>query len=244
MLNFVHFTFHQDFNIFLKKPNRNQTYIYFFEENATIKDAIEVQGVPHTDIEWVLVNEQQVDFSYRLQNEDNISVFAYDAKLQMPSILRPAVLDLTFMVDFNVRKLTKYLRLLGFQTVTDEGVPDEEIAAIASKSNKIILTRDIGLLKRKNVIYGYFLRSANAEEQIIEVIKRYDLLPKIMPFSLCLVCNGRVTSVEKSVVLDKLPVLISEEYKEFFQCEGCQKAYWKGSHFVNMQKIIDNLQNK
>lgn len=244
MSDFVHFTFHQDFNIFLDKVNRNQTYTYFFEENSTVKDSIEVQGVPHTEVEWVLVNKQSVNFSYRLQNEDVVEVFSYHAGLQMPCIVRPPLSNLDFMVDFNVRKITKYLRMLGFRTVTDEGVPDEEIAAIAERENKIVLTRDIGLLKRKNVTYGYFLRSEDVEKQIVEIVKRYDLLPKIAPFSICLTCNGGIGRVTKESILEELPILIREEYDEFFQCNACQKVYWKGSHFDNMRKVIDSLQEQ
>jgi len=244
MPNFVQFTFHENFNVFLDKSHRNQTYTYFFEENSTVKDSVEVQGVPHTEVEWILVNKKPVNFGYRLQSSDHVEVYPMAANLQIPCIVRPPLENLDFLVDFNVRKITKYLRMLGFRTVTDEGVPDEEIAAIAERDNKIVLTRDIGLLKRKNVTYGYFLRSEDVEKQIMEVVKRYGLLPKIAPFSICLTCNGGIQNVPKENILEELPILIREEYNEFFQCNACQKVYWKGSHFDNMRKVIDTLQEQ
>ncbi|MCU0393531.1 MAG: Mut7-C ubiquitin/RNAse domain-containing protein [Thermoflexibacter sp.] len=241
MKAFVSFFFHAELNDFLSIDKKSTPYLYHFEPNSTVKDSIEAQGIPHTEIEWIKANGQSVDFNYRLKNKDEIEVYPSSSKLSEELIVRPTLSKFTFIVDANVRKITKYMRMLGFDTITDEGIPDEEIAIISAEQGRILLTRDIGLLKRKNVVYGYFVRNEQVEGQVIEIINRYQLLDKALPFSICLTCNGKIAEIAQKDICEELPHSVREAYDTFYKCNACQKVYWKGSHFSNMQKLIDNL---
>ena len=209
MKNTANFYFHTALHFFLKEEMKTEKYAYSFEGNAAVKDAIEAQGVPHVEVEWIQVNGEWVDFSYRLQNGDEVKIFPLEANLSQPCILREKIDNYRFMIDFNVRKMAKYLRMYGFDVITDEGVPDKEIAEIAAAENRIVISRDLGLLKRKIVTYGYFPRKDKIEEQVVETLSHFSLLSHIQPFTLCLECNGKIKKVEKKQLLIlRIPVLL------------------------------------
>jgi uncharacterized protein with PIN domain len=188
------------------------------------------------EVEWIQVKGEFVDFSYRIQQGDEIAVFPLEANLGEPCILREKIENYRFMIDFNVRKMAKYLRMYGFDVRIDAGVPDKEIAEIAAAQNRIIISRDLGLLKRKIVKYGYFPRHDNIEDQVVEVISHFKLLPHIQPFTLCLECNGKIELVEKESILSLITEGVAKDYDAFFQCENCKKIYWKGSHYERMSR--------
>jgi uncharacterized protein with PIN domain len=243
MKDFAHFEFAGELNYFLNDKRKNIVFQHFFDRNSTVKDNIQALGVPHTEVEWIVVNGVSVDFNYRILAQDDIKVYPTSSALKLPILVRPPLPKRIFIVDFNVRKMAKYLRMFGFDTITDEGVPDKEIVAIAEQQNRIILSRDIGLLKRKNAVFGIFLQSENVEDQMIEAIIRYNLLAHFQPFTLCLECNGEIALQDKSHIGHLVSEDILNDYHEFYQCKVCQKVYWKGSHYDKMVKRIELLKN-
>ncbi|MFN0202789.1 MAG: Mut7-C RNAse domain-containing protein [Bacteroidia bacterium] len=231
--------FFDELPFFLPKNYREgDFYNYTCAPNESVKDCIEAQGIPHTEVEWILANGNSVNFAYQVKEHDKIEIYPYSSQLDLPVIVRPNLSKIAFITDANVGKLTKNLRLMGFHVRTDEGVPDKEIAAISERENLIVLSRDIGLLKRKNVTFGRYLHSEKIEEQLIEVMKRFDLPDKIRPFTLCLVCDGKIQQIEKETVQARVTHTIYQEHKDFYQCENCQKVYWEGSHFDKMKENI------
>lgn len=244
MKNTATFHFDAPLHFFLKEEMKRDNYSYSFDGTPTVKDTIEAQGVPHVEVEWIQVNGEFVDFSYRLKDGDEIHVFSLEADILQPCILREKIDNYRFMIDFNVRKMAKYLRMYGFDVITDEGVPDKEIAEIAAAENRIVISRDLGLLKRKIVKYGYFPRKDNIEDQVLEVISHFGLLPLYQPFTLCLECNGKISQVEKQTILPLITEGIATDYEEFYQCEKCEKIYWKGSHYQRMARNMEELKQK
>jgi uncharacterized protein with PIN domain len=230
----VSFQFFGELTNFLAEPNK-QLINYSTEQSYAIKDTIEALGVPHTEPSWIFVNDKLVDFSYRIQPNDQVKVYPAHIQQDAPLCLRPARQNYRFMVDANVRAVAKYLRLLGFYTVTDDNLPDEKIAKLAAEKDYIILTRDIGLLKRKNVVHGCFLHSEDTETQLQAVVERYQLKPYIKAFSLCLVCNGEIQLIDKQFIAQKVPTDVYETLDEFYTCPDCERVYWKGSHYDKLQ---------
>jgi uncharacterized protein with PIN domain len=114
---------------------------------------------------------------------------------------------------------------------------------ISSAENRIILTRDIGILKYSEVKHGYWLRSDQPQEQLEEVIKRFDLKNQVKLFQRCMECNGKIRRVNKDKIRDKLLSGTQQYYNEFFQCNQCGKIYWKGSHYHNMVEFIRKILN-
>lgn len=151
------------------------------------------------------------------------------------------VCPLIFIADVHAGKLATALRMLGFDCAYKNNLGKEEIAAIAEKENRIVLTRDAGLLKNKKVGRGYWLQSQMPDAQLKEVMMQFKLNGKTRPFTRCLECNGLVVPVEKGKVQAALPPKTILYFNEFYQCSGCGKVYWKGSHYEHMLTKIEGV---
>jgi uncharacterized protein len=143
-----------------------------------------------------------------------------------------------FILDVHLGKLARWLRMLGFDTLYRNDYVDPEIVAIAVREERVILTRDLGIMKRRAVTRGYHIQSTKPEVQLQEVLSRYALLDQIRPFHRCIVCNGLLQNVPKEAVVAHLEPKTIRYYDEFFQCEACRKIYWRGSHFDRMESFI------
>jgi hypothetical protein len=211
-----------------------------------VKDIIESLGVPHTEIDLILVNGSSVDFAYKLVNEDNVSVYPVFETIDISELqhLRPKPLrDPKFILDVHLGKLSRYLRLCGFDALYDKDYNDKEIIDISTSDRRIILTRDKGLLKNKQVTHGYWIRSTRSDEQLFEVIKRFDLKNILKPFTRCLECNKILQDVNKEAIADSLMPKTRKYYSDFKKCPGCNRIFWEGSHYEKMKIIIENILN-
>lgn len=227
------FRFYEELNDFLKPEQRKQTLPYRFDGHPGIKDAIEAQGVPHPEVDLIVVNGESVGFDYQLQNGDRVAVYPVFEGLDITPIvmLRDKPLRKTaFVVDVNLGRLARKLRLLGFDTLFSNSYRDGEIVAIAAEQHRIVLTRDRRLLHAKAVTHGYWVRSVLVARQVEEVVRRFDLAGLIRPFCRCAACNGLIEPVAKQEVLHALEPKTRQYYDEFYRCLACGKIYWEGSH--------------
>jgi uncharacterized protein len=232
-MNQAFFRFYAELNDFLSPKRKNRTSTYEFGVSGSVKDAIEALGVPHTEVDFILANGQSVDFSYRIRNGDKISVYPVFESIDISPLerLRPAPLrEVRFVLDTHLGKLAAYLRMLGLDTAYDRDYTDEQVARLSQDEKRILLTRDRGLLKRNRVIRGYFLRATSPREQLIEVLRRFDLFASISPFERCMRCNGLLRPVDKDVIAGRLLPETRDHYEEFRRCPNCDRIYWKGSH--------------
>lgn len=239
--------FYEELNDFLPKELRKRDIDYKFTGNPSIKDVIEAIGVPHPEVDLILVNGKSVNFQYNIQSGDHISVYPVFELIDISPInhLRPEPLRTPkFILDINLGKLAVKLRMLGFNSRYQNTFKDKEIVNIASAENRIILTRDQGLLKNNKVTRGYWVRNTIPKRQIVEIIDKFDLYSKIKSFTICTVCNGRIEQVEKNDIIDLIPEKVKMYFNEFYHCINCAKIYWKGSHYIKMQKEIESLKNK
>ncbi len=233
------FRFYEELNDFLPPEQRKRTIFRRFNGHPGIKDCIEAFGVPHTEVELIVVNGQSVGFDYQLQAGDRVAVYPVFESFDVAPLvrLREAPLRrIAFVLDVNLGKLARRLRLLGFDTLYSNRYRDAEVADIAAAENRIVLTRDRRLLHAKRITHGYWVRSVHPEEQTAEVIRRFALQGQIEPFKRCLVCNGLLKPVEKSAVLDRLEPKTRLYYEDFYLCEGCGKIYCEGSHLQKMRQ--------
>ena len=238
------FRFYEELNDFLPRGKRKKPFRYEFEGGPSVKDAVEAIGVPHSEIDLILVNGRSVTFSEHIGDGDMISVYPVFESLDIGEVtrLREAPLRTPkFIVDANLGKLAKYLRLLGFDTLYDSGFDDVEVVDISCSQHRVILTRDKSLLKHGAVTHGYWVRSQNPKRQAAEIIQRFDLRSKVHPFSRCTVCNGVVEPVPKDTVAEVLEPKTKRYFEKFFRCESCGNVYWQGSHFDNMTAFVDSL---
>ncbi|NOX87640.1 MAG: Mut7-C ubiquitin/RNAse domain-containing protein [Calditrichaeota bacterium] len=241
------FRFYAELNDFLPRQWRQKEITYRFWGAPAVKDAIEALGVPHPEVDLILVNNQSVDFSYSLQEGDRVAVYPTFELFDISEVTRLRCKPLRkpcFILDCNLGKLARKLRMLGFDSLYQNDFQDKEIIDIALKEHRIILTRDIGLLKNNRVTHGYWVRQTDPGKQLEEVLNKFDLYSQSQPFTRCLDCNGLIEAVPKEKVIEQIPPKVQKYFNEFYRCVRCSKIYWEGSHYERMHKTIKALESK
>lgn len=237
------FRFYEELNDFLPPQRRKVDFTHAFNGRNAIKDIIEAIGVPHTEIDLILVNGQSVDFSYIIQDGDRVSVYPMFESLDITPLvrLRPRPLRISrFILDVHLGKLARYLRLLGFDTLYRNDYDDSELAQMATAKRRILLTRDRSLLKRRIITHGYYIRETCPQRQLQEVLERFDLYRSVQSFQRCIRCNGLLTSVPKEQVSARLQMDTQRYFDQFWICGDCEQVYWKGSHYTRMRDRVED----
>lgn len=240
----AHFRFYAELNDFLPLSKRQKTFPYRFKGNPSIKDPIEAIGVPHTEVELIIVNGVSVGFDYRLQDSDHVSVYPMFESIDISPIIRlreKSLRKIAFILDVHLGKLARMLRMLGFDTEYRNDYHDTEIIRRSLTENRITITRDRRLLHTKTITHGYCIRSNNPKEQLREMLNRFDLYDQVKPFQRCMMCNTILEKVEKSKILYRLEPKTILYYDKFYHCPGCKKIYWKGSHYVKLKEQLEEI---
>lgn len=200
--------------------------------------------MPHAEIDVILVDGESVGFDFLLHGGERVAVYPVFERLNVAALtrLRPKPLrEPRFVLDVHLGRLARYLRLLGFDTTWDRAWDDATIVTIATTQRRIILTRDKGLLKRKAVTHGYWLRNINPRRQLVEVVDALDLSGLVRAFSRCTVCNAGLESVDEEDVRELLPAGIRGRFEQLARCPGCGRVYWPGSHYERMLELVGAL---
>jgi uncharacterized protein with PIN domain len=224
------FRFYGELNTFLAPARRQRTFAWPCARAATAKHMIEALGVPHTDVELLLVDGERVAAYPRFAAFDIVPMACLRAPL--PPLRR-------FVADAHLGGLARLLRMAGFDTLYDNNIDDEALAAIAIGDDRIALTRDRELLKRRDIVHGRYVHALRPAEQLVEVVDRLGLASRAAPFTLCLHCNAPLRPVDKALVLDRLPPSVRTHHAQFSTCDLCRRLYWKGSHWRRMSALLD-----
>ncbi len=218
--------------------------VYPLTRRASIKDIIESLRIPHTELGAIVLNKAQLSFQYIPTAGERIFLHSFSAGTDVtrPSVLRPEPLPgAAFMVDINVGKLARLLRMSGIDTWYDPTLGETGLARCAVANNRILLSRNRDLLQRKIVTWGHLVRAEHPEEQLIEIITLFGLQKMIKPFSRCLNCNALLQPVKKSAILHRLEPLTRKYYHTFHLCPACDRIYWQGSHLQHMGETMQQL---
>jgi uncharacterized protein len=235
------FRFYEELNDFLPRERRRQSFTTACARAATTKHMIEALGVPHTEVELVLVNGESSGFDRLVEEGDRIAVYPKFEAFDITPLLRVRerpLRRLRFVADAHLGGLSRFLRMAGFDTVYDNNIHDDEIEALAASEDRVVLTRDRELLKRRTITHGCYVHAIKPEEQLREIFKRLDLAGSAHPFTLCLHCNAPLRHVDKAEVADQLPPMVRDEQTEFNTCDCCHRVYWKGSHWKRMAGLL------
>ena len=244
MNNRATFLFHDNLNDFLRPREKNNWTRYPFSGSPAVKDAIEAIGIPHPEVDVILINNIPAGLLQPLQPQQQVEVFPALPRRTWPeaySIQAKLPVAASFVLDVHLGKLAKSLRLLGQDTCYQNNYTDKDIAEIAARENRRVLTRDISLLKQKKINWGYWLRSQNAAEQLKEVIEYFNLQNQLAPFTRCLECNSCLSAVTKAEVWEYLPPKTRQYFNQFYQCPTCRRVYWQGSHYERMQEFVNSI---
>jgi uncharacterized protein with PIN domain len=176
-----------------------------------------------------------------LRGGERVAVYPVFERLDISPVihLRPRPLRCTrFILDVHLGKLARYLRMLGLDTAYERDWDDVTIIDLSLQQQRIILTRDLGILKQSRVTHGYWLRSGEPRQQLREVLLALDLFRQQQAFTRCMDCNGRIQPVKKAAIRRQIDLAIVQRFQEFWQCQDCMKIYWRGSHYKSMLRQV------
>ena len=238
------FRFYEELNDFLAPQRRRREFSVSCARAATTKHMIEALGVPHTEVELILLNGESVGFDALLLDGDRVAVYpTFEAFDVTPLLqLRDEPLRATrFVADAHLGGLAHLLRMMGFDTLYDNAFADDEIERLAMAEHRIVLSRDRELLKRRAIMHGMYVRALHSPQQLRDVFERLQLARSARPFTRCLHCNGLLVAIAKADALPCVPPRVAAHHERFSACTQCARVYWEGSHWRRMRELIDDV---
>lgn len=236
--------FYAELNDFLLPEKRRRDIEISFFVSPSIKDAIESLGIPHVEVDLILINGCSVGFDHRLGANERISVYPMFESLDIASLTRLQNWPLrqpSFVADVHLRKLVKLLRLLGLDVLHSNSYTDSELVRISKSEDRILLTRDRMLLKHGDLTHGYWVRSVHSQEQAAEILRRFDLSRQVSRLTRCPLCNGLLKRIAKADALDRIPPRTAIWLDDYFECTACEKLYWHGTHAERIDNLITRI---
>lgn len=235
------FRFYEELNDFLAPERRRSEFSVPCARAATTKHMIEALGVPHTEVELILVNGESTGFDHLLRDGDRVAIYPRFEALDITPLLRVREWPLRvtrFVADAHLGGLAHLLRMAGFDTLYRNDFHDSEIADIAVRDGRIVLTRDRELLKQRIITHGCYVHALKPAQQFQEIVARLDLARSVRPFQLCMECNVPLRAVDKARVLERLPPSVQVNYERFTTCDVCGRVFWEGSHWKKMRVLL------
>ena len=228
---------------FLRPALRKRTFGHAFDGSPSVKDRIESIGVPHTEVDLILVDGEPVGFDHRLSGGERVAVYPTFQSIDLGDTppLRPPLQEPRFVLDVHLGRLTRYLRLLGFDSSYANDRTDGELLALSRGENRILLTRDVGLLERAALVYGGFLHETDPRRQLREVLDRFGLQQRIAPLTRCARCNGLIGPATPALARGRVPGGVLREQRRFSRCGECGQVYWPGGHLQRLRSRLAEI---
>jgi uncharacterized protein with PIN domain len=236
--------FYEELNDYLPPARRRRDIRLPFEPPCPVRHLIESLGVPHTEIELIVIDGISVGLETPVADGSRIAVYPMFESLDVSPLLRlrsRPLRDPRFFADAQLGRLARYLRLLGFDTLYADCIEDAELVRRAARDARIILSRDRGLLMRRAVTHGCHIRSDEPLQQLAYVLERCNLSDQTRPFTRCMECNGSLVAVDKADILEQLEPETRRHYDEFWRCDACGRIYWKGTHYRGLRSLVDRI---
>jgi uncharacterized protein len=196
---------------------------------SSLVHVVESLGVPRTEIGGLNVNGHQEALGYLPRGGDIV---------QVDAVTRPQRAESArFLLDVHLGALARRLRLIGVDAAYDNNAADDDLVTWANEQRRVLLTQDRGLLCRRKLWAGAYVRGARPDDQLRDVLDRFT--PPLAPWTRCTTCNGRLRPVAKPMVESLLEPGTRRTYEEFAQCQVCSRVYWRGAHAARLQAIVD-----
>lgn len=153
-----------------------------------------------------------------------------------------------FIVDHNVGKLAKWLRMMGYDSLFFNGSDDSLMVARAKAEDRVILTRDSEIMKRRLITTGrlkaVLIDSEEPERQMQQLMDTLELKRQFRPFTLCLECNQPLVERSRAEVKDRVPPYVYKTQRQYMECPACHRIYWRGTHWEAMTRKLEKLASR
>ncbi|MGW0757552.1 Mut7-C RNAse domain-containing protein [Streptomyces sp. NPDC002814] len=228
----IHVGFDPGLALFVPQTRRRGATPVATDVVSTLGHVVESLGVPLTEVGALVVDGREVPVSYVPQAGDSVRVLPVERPQQVPGA------PLRFLLDVHLGTLARRLRLLGVDTAYEStDIGDGALAARSASERRVMLSRDRGLLRRRELWAGGYVYSTRPDEQLPDILDRYR--PELRPWTRCVACNGVLKEATKAEVADQLQHGTHRTYDVFAQCEECGRAYWKGAHHEQLEAIVE-----
>jgi uncharacterized protein len=215
--------------LFLRPGQRAQPVAVTCDGVSTLGHVVESIGVPLTEVGSLFVDGRSADRSYRPRAGDTVEVVP---------VSRPQRLDeARFLLDVHLGTVARRLRLLGVDTAYHRYAADDDLIDEANADHRVLLTQDRGLLRRRKLWLGAYVRGAGTDAQLADVLDRF--VPALAPWTRCTACNGLLAPARKADIELQLKPGTRRTYDAFAQCQSCGRAYWRGAHSKRLEATID-----
>lgn len=236
--------FYAELNDHLAPQLRFRTFELPLVEGATVAGLLAGAGVPLLEVDLVLHNGEPARFEDPVASGDRLSVYPVFETFDIGQTqrLRPRPLRTpSFLLDVHLGKLGIFLRMLGFDASSTTGTADDELVRISLIEHRLLLSKDRALLRDPRLERASAVEATDTREQLLEVVKRFDLGGSVQPFTRCLHCNTLLVPAAKDAVLDRLPLRVRENCDEFTTCVKCLRIFWKGTHYKKMAAFVADV---
>lgn len=220
--------FAAELRFFLAPRQRAGTVLAAPDGTSSLGHVVESLGVPLPEIGRLIVNDQLGQPSYRPRGGERVLVQAMRRPQQVPAA--------RFLLDVHLGALARRMRLVGLDTGYSNDLDDDVLIDRANSGQRVLLTKDRGLLRRRKLRLGAYVRGARADEQLGDVLDRF--APPLAPWTRCLACNGQLAPVAKRDVEQQLRPGTRSSYEEFARCADCGRVYWRGAHSRRLAAIV------
>ncbi|CAL9299208.1 Mut7-C RNAse domain-containing protein [Streptomyces sp. SudanB52_2052] len=228
----IHVDFAPELHVFVPQARRNGTVRATTDGVSSLGHVVESLGVPLTEVGALFVDGREVPASHVPAAGEAVTVRTVARPQQVPGA------PLRFLLDVHLGTLARRLRLLGVDTAYEStDIGDPALAARSAAEQRVMLSRDRGLLRRRELWAGAFVYSTRPEEQLRDVLDRFR--PELLPWTRCTACNGVLRTATKDEVADQLKHGTHATYDVFAQCTACGRAYWKGAHHEQLEAIVE-----
>jgi uncharacterized protein with PIN domain len=219
-----------ELRLFLRPGRRGGPVAVALDGTSSLGHVVESLGVPLTEAGRLLVNGEPAAPGYRPRNSDVVWVEAVRRPRQLTSA--------RFVLDVHLGALARRLRLVGLDTAYANDAGDNALIEQANAGRRVLLTQDRGLLRRRALWLGAYVRGARPDDQLRDVLDRFK--PPLAPWTRCPACNGPLSPVAKAAVAPMLPPGTRRTYQTFSRCHTCGQVYWHGAHSKRLEQIIDS----
>jgi uncharacterized protein len=196
---------------------------------SSLGHVVESLGVPLTEVGAMTVNGIPAAPGYRPGGGDLVQVGA----VRRPQRIGQA----RFILDVHLGTLARRLRLVGVDAAYANDAADDALIEQANSDQRVLLTQDRGLLRRRRLHLGAYVRNARPDDQLLDVLSRF--APPLAPWTRCTACNSPLIPAPKSEVEPRLEPGTRRTYQVFSECGSCGRVYWRGAHAAHLQSIVD-----
>ncbi|WP_326698131.1 Mut7-C ubiquitin/RNAse domain-containing protein [Streptomyces sp. NBC_01754] len=220
-----------ELRLFVAHDRRHGSSTVVTDGSSTLGHVVESLGVPLTEAGALVVDGRAVPASHVPGPGEHVEVRAVERPQRVPGA------PLRFLLDVHLGTLARRLRLLGVDAAYEsEDIGDPALATLSARERRVLLSRDRGLLRRREIWAGAYVYSDRPAEQVRDVLGRF--APALAPWTRCTACNGRLVEADKDTVRARLEQGTQASYDVFAQCTACGRVYWRGAHHTRLETVV------